>query len=343
MKAKFKILAVLCIFISSPLFADRMVSVCLFWNRSVDSVMVSAMSAPLKLKNSIIQSGDTVVLHSGEIVDIESDDYYAISDGRIWRMVSGKCYGRVGKNLYLKIPLRKWIMLTLMGEFPEKYPLEALKAGAVVLRSFVLSGKHHDECDVCDRTHCALLPRPQQIFKKYEQAVEMTKELVLVYNDTIIPAPLTANCGGRTIPAYVLWGGDAKWSTAVVDSYCEPYRWEFPATRSQLKRISKLPPEQWQIKHKYYDTISWADIGTRISGFAFWTMLVDEFGWGTLCSPTFEMVVRGDSVYFDGVGFGHRVGLCQNGARNMAKKGFTFDEILKYYFPKTKLKKLGGD
>ena len=149
MKAKFKILAVLCIFILSPLFADRMVSVCLFWNRSVDSVMVSAMSAPLKLKNSIMQSGDTVVLRSGEVVNIESDDYYAISDGRIWRMVSGKCYGRVGKNLYLKIPLRKWIMLTLMGEFPENYPLEALKAGAVVLRSFVLSGKHHNECDVC--------------------------------------------------------------------------------------------------------------------------------------------------------------------------------------------------
>ena len=35
---------------------------------------------------------------------------------------------------------------------------------------------------------------------------------------------------------------------------------------------------------------------------------------------------------FTGTGWGHNVGMSQYGAKAMAQQGFTYDEILKYYF-----------
>jgi stage II sporulation protein D len=42
--------------------------------------------------------------------------------------------------------------------------------------------------------------------------------------------------------------------------------------------------------------------------------------------------VKGDVALFKGKGFGHGVGLCQQGAMKMAQKGFTFSEILGHYY-----------
>jgi stage II sporulation protein D len=46
------------------------------------------------------------------------------------------------------------------------------------------------------------------------------------------------------------------------------------------------------------------------------------------------------TVYnFKGQGYGHGVGMSQNGAKGMAKAGFTFDQIVEYYFTGTKVEK----
>jgi len=42
-------------------------------------------------------------------------------------------------------------------------------------------------------------------------------------------------------------------------------------------------------------------------------------------------------VIFNGRGYGHGVGLSQEGAIEMAKEGKTFTEILDYYYPNTKI------
>jgi stage II sporulation protein D len=49
-------------------------------------------------------------------------------------------------------------------------------------------------------------------------------------------------------------------------------------------------------------------------------------------STMFRIAVRGTAVDFAGRGSGHGVGLDQWGAREMAVRGYTFDQILKYYY-----------
>lgn len=45
-----------------------------------------------------------------------------------------------------------------------------------------------------------------------------------------------------------------------------------------------------------------------------------------------ESTVIGDKIVIKGSGFGHGVGMSQNGANNMAKAGFNYKEILEFYY-----------
>jgi stage II sporulation protein D len=56
-----------------------------------------------------------------------------------------------------------------------------------------------------------------------------------------------------------------------------------------------------------------------------------------LRSTFFSVSVNGDSVLLSGRGYGHGVGLCQEGAMVMSVKGFTFEDIIRFYYPGVRL------
>ena len=333
--------------------AEDSLLICLFWNRSVNSIVIFPIADTLIVNGNAITTSDTLKFTTGENFFAQSNGEFAISDGTTERMVKGIAFGSVGGKVFAKIALDDWVLLTLLGEFPETNSIEALCAGAIVLRSFALAGKHHSDCDLCDRTHCALIPEPQPIPQKFIEAVDRTKDLVLTYDDRIISATFSANCGGQTISAEIVWGNQCEWSVAVHDTFCNPEHWQFSTDKAILDTIFPLPVDEWII---FGDSIAFVGhfdnlndrfrsvpfpepvegslSNGKIAKFALWDTLFNIFGWGTLKSPGFALSIDGDSVIFTGVGFGHRVGLCQNGAAQMAKKGKTFEEILQFYFPK---------
>jgi stage II sporulation protein D len=58
-------------------------------------------------------------------------------------------------------------------------------------------------------------------------------------------------------------------------------------------------------------------------------------GWSTVPSNDFVATRHGDQVLLEGTGLGHGIGLCETGAKSMAKDGATFREILNHYYPNT--------
>jgi stage II sporulation protein D len=58
--------------------------------------------------------------------------------------------------------------------------------------------------------------------------------------------------------------------------------------------------------------------------------LREEFN---LKSTYFSCYPEGNEVVIKGRGFGHGVGLCQEGAMKMARSGLDFEQIMKFYFP----------
>ena len=56
-----------------------------------------------------------------------------------------------------------------------------------------------------------------------------------------------------------------------------------------------------------------------------------------LKSTFFSIVSLGDTLVFKGRGFGHGVGMCQEGAMRMAKLGYKYMDVINFYYQNTQL------
>ena len=77
----------------------------------------------------------------------------------------------------------------------------------------------------------------------------------------------------------------------------------------------------------------------RLAGDRFHMMMGRLYGWSRFKSARFALESRGTRLVFHGRGLGHGVGMCQHGAMGMEGEGADFIEILKHYFPGTRLEK----
>jgi stage II sporulation protein D len=183
--------------------------------------------------------------------------------------------------------------------------------------------------------------------------VTNTAGIVLVWEGKALPAYCHSCCAGSTEDVREVWGGppvpplegvECRWCASA--KHFGP--WNFVIGREKLAR--RLAPETGGVREigrlrtageTASGRVRWVmvDAGSRevrISGAKF-RMLV---GYNDLRSARFTITDRDDSVKFSGTGWGHGVGLCQEGACAMAKKGKSFTEIVRYYFPGTVLKRL---
>jgi hypothetical protein len=74
-----------------------------------------------------------------------------------------------------------------------------------------------------------------------------------------------------------------------------------------------------------------------VNGWDFKLIVGRALGWNLLMSSRFNVSRSGSAFVFRGSGFGHGLGLCQEGAHVMAQRGFTHRQILAKYFPGTSL------
>jgi peptidoglycan hydrolase-like amidase len=199
-------------------------------------------------------------------------------------------------------------------------PPEALKAQAVVARSyFVAGGGRHRDFDFCDLTHCQFLREPPAQDSPVAVAARETRGLVLAFEEKPFAAMFSRSCGGHTrTPAEVGLPGSSYSYFAVLCEFCYrgPYRW----TRRLSQQDAALL------------------LGKGESG----RLAVDRRrGWNAVPSNNFTSREEGGQVILEGAGQGHGIGLCQRGARAMAEKGDGFRQILNHYFPNTALIQLG--
>jgi len=165
-----------------------------------------------------------------------------------------------------------------------------------------------------------------------------------------------ASCGGATANIGTLWGiTPPEYLRGVRDEYCDagPHAtWTDTIRRADLLRALQSD--------------SRTDVGNRIdqiliskrdeTGRAEWITLEGEqrksvrgwdfkiiagrvLGWNVLKSSRFEVARTGSNFIFRGSGFGHGLGLCQEGAHVMAARGASYQKILEKYFPGTSVSK----
>jgi stage II sporulation SpoD-like protein len=242
--------------------------------------------------------------------------------GKITRAYRGTLVVKASRGEVVPIvtmDLETAVASAVAAESGSDTPPEALKAQAVVARSyFVAGGGRHHNFDFCDLTHCQFLREPPAEDSPAAVAARETRGLVLTFQDRPFAAMFSRSCGGRTrTPADVGLPGSGYPYFSVLCDFC--YR----------------NPSRWTRKLSSQDA---ALLAKGESG----RLAVDRrLGWNAVPSNNFISREEDGQVVLEGAGQGHGIGLCQRGAKGMADKGGGFRQILDHYFPNAALTPLG--
>lgn len=253
-----------------------------------------------------------------------------------------------------QMDLDAYVTCVVLAEMPAEFETEALKAQAVVARTYALkrysAGEKHEQGAVCTDPACCQAYCSQTDFltrgeseanlQKIRDAVEQTHAQVLTYNGALIEATYFSCSGGRTEDALAVWGAEIPYLQAV-DSPGEEEASHYMDTVSfsltEFAQCMELDPDS--LTSNWVGTVTYTAGGgvdtIQIGGETYnGTTVRQKLG---LRSTAFVMTAVGNTVTVTTKGFGHRVGMSQYGAEAMAVAGSGYEQILAYYYQGTVL------
>ncbi|WP_425446035.1 SpoIID/LytB domain-containing protein [Dethiothermospora halolimnae] len=294
-------------------------------------------------------------------------------------------------------------------EMSPSWPMEALKAQSVAARNFMLLyiGRHSEKgYDLCDTSHCQVYGGFDLENIRSNEAVDLTRDKLLKYDDKLVYTYYHSSSGGYTESSENVWSNEVPYLKATDDQFSigSPNdNWKIVLSKDEVK--DKLKENSIDVGEiisisptKVSETgrvIELEIVGSRGVERLEKNKMREVFGYNTLKSTLFETKTDGDvyvmsgnssepikmnisnarilsgyqdkrptrsfvrrdnnniavfngeeinkmsinpDVYvFEGKGWGHGIGMSQWGAKKMAELGYTYEEILEYYYNGTKV------
>ncbi len=270
----------------------------------------------------------------------------------------------VTENVTQTLSLEEYVAGVVATEGSTENEPQALKALAVAARTFAVRNlsRHESEgYDFCTTTHCQRYQLKQigaldnGVSSEFIRAVKETAgEALQSEEGQIVDSYFSASCGGATADISTLWGVKSQSHlTGATDNYCltMPHSsWTDEILITDLHRALRSD-ERTDVGERLTNVVvvqldksgraqSIRLDGQRprtVSGWDFKIIVGRALGWHLLKSSRFEIRRKGASYVFRGRGFGHGLGLCQEGAHVMARRGVSYKKILAHYFPRTRV------
>jgi stage II sporulation protein D len=257
-----------------------------------------------------------------------------------------------GKGLYLinELPLEEYVESVVVSEVGTNWDLEALKAQAVISRTYAIYRKKQSVNTRFDLTSSVL----HQVYKgsnppiQIAYAVRETAGEILTYEGKPIEALYHSTSGGRTENPEDVFGKSYPYLRSV-ESNCElsPYWvWERKIPKEEIEKALSIKGIK-DMKITSLTSTGRAKELTAESESGQTVIKATEFrkllGWSRLPSTNFSMRPNGASITFEGKGYGHGVGLCQWSSLQMAREGKNYREILSFFYPGTEIRLYEGD
>jgi stage II sporulation protein D len=290
------------------------------------------------------RNGESFIGDSIEFKGSTGEDYFTLQiyqPGSLKRNYTGdlKCFSDMGTLLLVNtMDIEKYIAGVVMAEGGGRKNEEFFKTQSIIARTYTCKyiNKHIiDRYNLCDDTHC-------QAFNGITgdsliiNAVRHTSGLVITTPDSIlIISAFHSNCGGETSPSEYAWVTSQSYLRRVSDPYCQNSPgalWE--------RKISINEWTDYLKKNGYHNIVTDPSVFNFVQ-----TRRVPDYITGSFTMPLrtirndldlrssyFSLSVAGDSLVIKGKGYGHGVGLCQEGAMVMATKGFTCKQIIDFYY-----------
>lgn len=248
-----------------------------------------------------------------------------------------------------KMPIENYVAGVVAGEMPNDFPAEALKAQAILARTYTLyfvanKSSKYKGADISNDITEAQAYAPQNINDAIIEAVAETQGKVLSVDGQYIEAWFHSNSGGQTATTAEGFSGSAN-QPEFVKSVSSPETsqnaqntvWSTYLLRSEILSALKN-------MGKNVDSVSKISVGTKGPSGRAITLV---FGNTTVSAPEFRLAagstkikstlftniaVDSKGATFSGKGYGHGVGLSQWGAKVLAEKGSDAEDILHHYY-----------
>ena len=215
---------------------------------------------------------------------------------------------------------------------------EYFKTQAIIARTYMYKhlDKHiHDRYNVCDNTHCQAFNGMSTDSLINSASFETRGQVILDQDSVLINSAFHSNCGGMTASSSDVWISDQPYLKSVTDPYCLNSRnatWEKKISTDEW--IDYLTKSGYTGKKNdlallsFYQNKRWINYKAGTFSVPFEKIRNDL----KLRSSFFSVIAAKDSVTFRGKGYGHGVGLCQEGAMEMASRGNTYQQIIAFYY-----------
>lgn len=289
-----------------------------------------------------------------EIVEVETKlEQYEYSKYNTVKLL------HISTNEIEEIKLDEYLLGVVSAEMPADFELEALKAQAVVARTYTIykivnNNKKHGEADICDSSACcqAWISKENRLsrweedkkesnWNKISEAVNSTIGQIITYNGEPINAFFHSNSGGTTEVPINVWGGSGYPYLQLVETSGEEnysqYSSEVELRKDEI--VSKIKERHSEIdidweSENSVQILEYTDSG-RVKTIKFGNVNLSGvearsiFG---LKSANFSVEIKEESIKFVVKGYGHGVGLSQTGSDSLAKQGKNYQEIIKHFF-----------
>lgn len=242
-------------------------------------------------------------------------------------------------QLINNIEINNYVAGVVESEVGRSPPSEYFKLQSIICRTYALKNikRHQTEgFSLCDKVHCqAYNSKPKS--KLIKKAALETNNIVIVDSEIdLIVATFYSNCGGETAKSEEVWREKLYYLRTVKDTFCLHENnaiWEKKIPKEKWKNylVNKGFPKaslQHECDIEYFQNCREQFFEAQNIQIPF-TKIRSDFH---LKSAQFDVVPIGKFVILKGKGYGHGVGLCQEGAMKMAKNGYSYGEILHFYY-----------
>ena len=258
---------------------------------------------------------------------------------------------QVSKNEIIELDLEDYLIGVVAGEMPISFEEEALKAQAVVARTYALRRvNNNNEYDVVDTTKNQVYLDNERLqaawgnnyeknMAKVKKAVEETSHECIFYNDKLIDALFFSTSVGMTENSEEIFPNKLPYLRSVSSSWDENvYQGKYTFKLEKFYELLKIPYSKNLNVEKTSVTSTGRVKEIKINGVLFTGQKVQQLL--SLRSNYFTISKNGNNIIIETKGYGHGVGMSQYGANGMAKEGYSYREIIDHYYQDVELKKI---
>ena len=243
------------------------------------------------------------------------------------------------KNKHVKLSLEDYVIGVVAAEMPASFEIEALKAQGIAARTYLINNVSMNKTLKTDTNFQVYIDKNEMknkwkdkydyYYNKIKEAVLSTKGKILTYNNQPIKAFYYSMSNGYTESSINVFNEYYDYLTIKESKWEQDNIQTKTINRSDFCNLLSINCNNINISNIKLDESNRVETITindkKFSGIEVRQKL-------SLRSTDFTIDINEDNINITTKGYGHGVGMSQYGANSMAKEGYKYDEIVKYYY-----------